>query len=126
MRTLNQLEKDHIALAEEDIIRLFPSRNIQRVLILIPPDAEKQMFNFATAKRGRYWNFPAYGPGLMAAHMRKQGIDVDLLNLNNEVLKACSSAKSEQDFDFDFYGFYCYLINLSSQNILYWLEIISY
>ena len=43
---------------EGEIDRLFPGRHIQSVLLVIPPDADQQMFNYSTAKRGRYWNFP--------------------------------------------------------------------
>jgi hypothetical protein len=86
---------------ETEIDRLFPGRRIQRFLIVIPPDADYQMFNYSTAKRGRYWNFPPYGPGLLATHLRNDGLEVDLLNLNNEVLEACQASANEEDFDFD-------------------------
>lgn len=86
---------------EEEINRLFPGRCIQRFLLVIPPDADKQMFNYSTAKRGRYWNFPPYGPGLLAAHLRDEGLEVDMLNLNDKVLTACQTSAKEEDFDFD-------------------------
>ena len=85
---------------EGEIDRLFPGRHVQRVLLVIPPDADQQMFNYSTAKRGRYWNFPPYGPGLLAAHLKQDGLKVELLNLNDEVLKACQTSEKEEDFDF--------------------------
>lgn len=94
------LEKRKSAI-EGEVGRLFPGRCIQRVLLVIPPDADRQMFNYSTAKRGRYWNFPPYGPGLLASHLRQDGLKVDLLNLNDEVLKACQTSAKEEDFDFD-------------------------
>ena len=102
MKTLlgDCLEENKLAI-EEEIDRLFPDRCIQRVLLVIPPDANKKMFNYSTAKRGRYWNFPPYGPGLLAAQLRDEGLKVDMLNLNDEVLKACQTSAGEEDFDFD-------------------------
>ena len=98
---LNTNVKDRIPAIEGEIDRLFPGRRIQRVLLVIPPDAGKQMFNYSTAKRGRYWNFPPYGPGVLAAHLRDMGLEVDMLNLNDQVLKACQASAGEEDFDFD-------------------------
>tara|TARA_Y100000588_G_scaffold395323_2_gene523406 strand:- start:13662 stop:15599 length:1938 start_codon:yes stop_codon:yes gene_type:complete len=102
MKTLNSsdLEGKKPAI-EKEIDRLFPGRSIHRVLIVIPPDADKHMFNYSTAKRGRYWNFPPYGPGVLAAHLRNVGIEVDMLNLNDVVLKACQTSESEDYFDFE-------------------------
>jgi radical SAM superfamily enzyme YgiQ (UPF0313 family) len=98
---LNTNVKDRIPAIEGEIDRLFPGRRIQRVLLVIPPDAGKQMFNYSTAKRGRYWNFPPYGPGVLAAHLRDMDLEVDMLNLNDQVLKACQASAGEEDFDFD-------------------------
>ena len=102
MKTLSptDLEQYKQAIVKE-IDRLFPGRCIRRFLLVIPPDADKQMFNYSTAKRGRYWNFPPYGPGVLAAHLREEGVEVDILNLNNEVLKACQTSTQDADFDFD-------------------------
>lgn len=93
------LQKHRIA--EKELTRLFPRRIIERVLFVVPPDADVAMFNYATAKRGRYWNYPPYGVGVIASHLRAIGIDVMILNLNNEILKACKSSKGEEYFDFD-------------------------
>jgi radical SAM superfamily enzyme YgiQ (UPF0313 family) len=86
---------------EGELNRLFPGRCIQRVLLVDPPDADKQMFNYSTAKRHRYSNFPRYGPGVLAAHLRDEGLEVDMLNLNDEILKTCQASTREEDFDFD-------------------------
>lgn len=89
------------SLVEEDLNRLFPNRRVARVLLVTPPDADASMFNFATGKRGRYWNFPAYGTGVLASHLRKEEIEVELLNLNDQILKACRETEHEEDFNFD-------------------------
>jgi radical SAM superfamily enzyme YgiQ (UPF0313 family) len=77
--------------------RYFP-RNIRRVLLVNPPDADSSLFRIETAKRGRYTNYPPYGLGVLAQNLRDIGVDVRLLNLNHIVLKA---ARSRADFNFD-------------------------
>ncbi|OGV83454.1 MAG: hypothetical protein A3K19_09930 [Lentisphaerae bacterium RIFOXYB12_FULL_65_16] len=81
--------------------RLFPSERIRRVLLVAPPDAPAEAFNYATAKRGRYWNFPPYGLGVMATLLRDVGITVRIVNLNHEALKACQASASPDVFHFD-------------------------
>jgi hypothetical protein len=80
--------------------RAFPRRTISRVLFVAPPDGNVSNFNYETCKLGRYPNFPPYGVGVLASNLRRDGIQVDLVNLNNAVLKACSLSKSDRDFDF--------------------------
>ena len=88
-------------LIDQELTELFPQRNIQRVLFVAPPDGDKSMFDYATGKRGRYWNYPTYGVGVLASYLRKDGVEVSILNLNNKVLKTCQNTSSELDFDFD-------------------------
>lgn len=85
--------------AAAELARLFPN-GISRVLLVAPPDGDASMFDFATASRGRYWNYPPYGLGVLATQLRGSGIDVRILNLNNLVLAAAGSAGSEQEFSF--------------------------
>ena len=69
------------------------------MLFIAPPDADKSMFTYATGKRARYSNYSPYGVGMIATHLRKLGVEVDVLNLNYEVLKACFESESEDKFD---------------------------
>ena len=94
-------ERSMDAFADRELNRLFPERNIKRVLLVAPPDADSENFNYDTGKRGRYWNYPPYGLGVIATHLRDIGVSVDILNLNNEILKTCSLSESEKEFDFD-------------------------
>ena len=87
--------------AEEELERLFPGRSIGYVLLVAPPDADMTMFNFRTGRRGRYWNFAPYGLGTLATHLRNLEIDVEILNLNNVMLKACNNSQDEENFDFN-------------------------
>src|SRR3990167_5351271 len=73
---------------------------IKNVLLITPPDNNEPNFNYETCKLGRYPNFPPYGLGILATHLRNDGVDVDILNLNNAVLKDCRKSDSESNFDF--------------------------
>ena len=86
--------------AAEELNKLFPLRCIRRILLIAPPDVDAIIFNYETARRGRYWNYPPYGLGIIASHLRVGGLSVEILNLNNEILKACRNSKTEDDFDF--------------------------
>jgi len=88
------------SLIQERLSMLFPQRCIERVLFVVPPEGDEAMFDYATAKRGRYWNHPAYGVGVIAGCLRKDGIEVQVLNLHHEVLKRCLKSDSAEDFDF--------------------------
>ncbi len=92
---------DLIIDAEKELDRLFPTRSIKRVLLVSPPDADESMFNYDIAKRGRYWNFPLYGLGVIAVHLKGLGIEVCIVNLNHEILKTCMHTFDEASFDFD-------------------------
>ena len=85
---------------EAEFNRIFPKRVIQRILFIAPPDGDAQNFSYTTCKLGRYPNFPPYGVGVLASRLRREGILVDILNLNNAVLKACRLSKTESEFDF--------------------------
>ena len=88
-------------LIDQELTNLFPKREVQRILFIAPPDGDKSMFDYATGKRGRYWNYPAYGAGVIASYLRKDGIEVSILNLNNKVLHTCWNSRSQEEFDFD-------------------------
>lgn len=86
---------------QQKLNHLFPKRHIDKVLFINPPDVDKNMFNYVIGKRARYSNYPPYGVGMIASHLRKLGIQVDVLNLNYEILKACYLSQSEKEFDHD-------------------------
>ncbi len=86
---------------DKELTRLFQQKRIRRILFIAPPDVDIAMFDYATAKRGRYWNYPPYGVGIIASHLRNEGLNVQILNLNNEILKACRTLNTESDFDFE-------------------------
>jgi radical SAM superfamily enzyme YgiQ (UPF0313 family) len=75
---------------------------IKKVLLVQPPDSDKKIFNFSSAKRGRLWNYPPYGLGVLAKRLQEENIEVKILNLNNEILKYIKlSNVTEENFDFD-------------------------
>lgn len=80
--------------------RLFPAGRVKRVLFVAPPDGDADMFSVATCRQGRYPNYPPYGAGSMAAHLRADGVECTILNLNAKVLEACRGAPADDDFDY--------------------------
>jgi len=93
--------KSFSALIDKELMKLFPKRKIQRVLLIVPPDGDSSLFDYVTAKRGRYYNYPPYGLGIIASYLKGEGIDVHIINLNNEVLKSCRNSSSKKSFHFD-------------------------
>jgi radical SAM superfamily enzyme YgiQ (UPF0313 family) len=94
-------KEDLYQFAENQLDNLFNGRPVEKVLFVMPPDSEAGSFHYPTGKRGRYTNFPPYGPGLLATHLRKIGVKVEIINLNNLVLRACRLSESAETFDFD-------------------------
>ncbi len=80
--------------AAEAIRDLFPARKLERLLLVAPPDADAALFDNSVARRGRYSNYPPYGLGIIATVARSLGIEVRLLNLNHEMLKAVAGEGS--------------------------------
>src|SRR3989338_4085100 len=78
-------KKEIESLVDEELTNIFPKRSIERVLFVAPPDVDKNLFNYSAAKRGRCWNMPPYGAGVIASHLRNDGLSVGILNLNNEI-----------------------------------------
>lgn len=89
------------AAAKSILKRLFREKEIKKVLLVNPPDSDSSMFRYATAKRGRYTNYPPYGLAVLAQHLKTMGIEVRISNLNHEILKRCAESPSEQEFVFD-------------------------
>ncbi len=80
----------------------FENLKINKILLIQPPDSDKKIFNFKSAKRGRLWNYPPYGLGVLAKKIQNENIEVQILNLNNEILKYIHNNDiSEDEFDFD-------------------------
>jgi radical SAM superfamily enzyme YgiQ (UPF0313 family) len=95
------LKEDFYQLAENQLDKLFNNAEVKKVLFVMPPDSEAESFHYPTGKRGRYTNFPPYGPSLIATHLRANGIEVEIINLNNLILRACRLSESAKTFDFD-------------------------
>jgi radical SAM superfamily enzyme YgiQ (UPF0313 family) len=79
----------------------FPGRVVRRVLMVNPPDAGADIFDPKVARRGSYSNFPPYGLAVLAQHLRAIDVEVEILNLNQEVLRRCHAAESAESFSFD-------------------------
>lgn len=87
--------------ASDVLHTLFPRGAIERVLLLSIPDGNAELFRYDTAKLGRYPNYPPYGLGLLAQHLRSVQVESRIVNLNHEVLVAAIASQSAEEFDFD-------------------------
>ena len=81
----------------KNLKKKFSSKSINNILLIQPPDADKNSFNYAAGKRGRLYNYPPYGLGLLASQLRKIDKKVDILNLNYKILKDCFTSEKEVD-----------------------------
>ena len=97
----NELTEEDFLDAERWLDRKFPKRRVETVLLITPPDADIRLFSYSVAKRGRYPNYPPYGLMMLASHLRLEGVDVRILNLNSVILEVCLSSNIINDFDYD-------------------------
>jgi len=101
LNRFEQMDSGALRRAEAMLSKFFPKGKLERVLLVTPPDADASLFRFDTAKRGRYTNYPPYGLLLIAQHLRDEGVDVRICNLNDEILQQCRTAETAEEFDFD-------------------------
>ena len=83
------------------IDELFGSKKIKKVLLINPPDVDKNLFNLKSANRGRNMNYPPYGLGLISSHLELLGIDNEFLNLNHIILNHAEKIQDLDDFNFE-------------------------
>ncbi|MDP6180374.1 MAG: cobalamin B12-binding domain-containing protein, partial [Desulfatiglandales bacterium] len=86
---------------EDFLDELFPRRSIKKVLLVNPPDSHAELFQYDTAKRGRYSSYPPYGLAVLAQNLRDVGVEARICNLNHEILKKCCESENSENFDFD-------------------------
>ena len=70
-----------------------------KVLLINPPDVDSSLFDWDTAKRGRANNYPAYGLGVLSRHLKDNGFEPKILNLNHELLKVVYVSEKPIDYD---------------------------
>ena len=83
------------------ISKLFNNKKIEKVLLVNPPDIDKDLFNFESANRGRNMNYPPYGLGLISSHLEMINVQNEFLNLNHMILSHAENAESISDFHFE-------------------------
>ena len=67
----------------EKSIRNIFKKKIEKILLIQPPDLDESKFSIELTLRKRYWNYPPYGPLLVARVAENNGCEVQLLNLQN-------------------------------------------
>jgi len=73
--------------AAQRLQELFGEKSVRRVLFVLPPDAHQENFSIETCQRKRYPNYSPYGLAVIARQILWRGVQVEILNLNNIVLK---------------------------------------
>ena len=82
LKVLNNIQYN----TELELYKLFNSKPIRKILLISPPDVPEELFSWETCQRGRYSNYPPYGLLTLSARLKSIGIEVQIINLNNEVL----------------------------------------
>ena len=86
---------------DEALFNIFGDKKIKKILLINPPDANKETFDFDRAHRKRNSDYPPYGLLIVAKHLLNNGFQVEILNLHHEVSKKCVETNNENDFDFE-------------------------
>ncbi len=96
------VENDEILIqsVEKNILARFKNKKIKNVMLVTPPDADISFFDLDYAKRKRYANYPPYGTLLLARRLLNEGINVEIVNLQHEILKS-SFNTTKENFDYD-------------------------
>jgi radical SAM superfamily enzyme YgiQ (UPF0313 family) len=79
---------------------LFKNKKIEKILLINPPDVDKNLFSFDSSSRGRNMNYPPYGLGLISSHLDLIKVSNKILNLNHIVLDKAKNSESEKSFNF--------------------------
>ena len=92
------LNQNRIDLA---LLKIFGNKKINKILLINPPDANKETFDFDRAHRKRNSDYPPYGLLIVARHLLKNGYKVEILNLHHEVSKKCVETQRSENFNFE-------------------------
>ena len=77
----------------------YEKKEFKKILLIQPPDGDKNIFDNKRAKEKKYENFPAYGLAVLASHL-KPDYQCKVLNLNDVVIDNARE-NSIEDFDYD-------------------------
>jgi len=79
---------------------MFKEQEVNKILLINPPDGDSKIFNYDVAKTGRYTNFAPYGLGIISEHLVHKKYETKILNLNHLLLEKVDQLKKD-DFDYD-------------------------
>ena len=68
-------------LINKKIIDFFPEK-VEKILFFNPPSIPGEYYNVDLASRGRYFCYPPYGLGVLVAHLKKNGYQSEICDLN--------------------------------------------
>lgn len=86
---------------DESLNKIFGKKKIKKILLINPPDANKDTFDFDRAHRKRNSDYPPYGLLIVGEHLKRNGYEVELLNLHHDVSKKCVEIQSSNEFNFE-------------------------
>lgn len=81
--------------------KIFGEKKIKKILLINPPDANKDTFDFDRSKRKRNSDYPPYGLLIVGRHLLNNGYEVEIINLHHEVSKKCVETKNNSEFNFE-------------------------
>lgn len=76
-------------------IREVFKEDVERVLLIQPPQFPEELLNLKIAKNKRYYNYPPYGLGLLCTNLKARGYATQILDLNFDLLDFISSQAGE-------------------------------
>ncbi len=86
---------------DDALFKIFGKKKIEKILLINPPDANKETFDFDRANRKRNSDYPPYGLLIVAKHLQKNGYKVEILNLHHEISKKCVETNDRNSFNFE-------------------------
>ena len=76
-------------------IRKVFTEDVERVLLIQPPQFPEELLDLKIAKNKRYYNYPPYGLGLLCTNLKARGYATQILDLNFDLLDFISSQAEE-------------------------------
>lgn len=73
-------------------------RNVKKLLLINPPDADADVFDVSFANRRRYSNYPPYGLMILGTIAESLGVEVKILNLQHEILRRARAQVNHFNF----------------------------
>lgn len=91
---------DALNIISSELKNRFSQITIKKILLINPPTVSEDVFDISLAKRKRYSAFPPYGLLVIAEHLRKNGFEVEVLDLQYQILSRVHAVSPDDDFQY--------------------------